>query len=86
MTITLELPPELECELAADAARLRLPLAEYALRVLAMGRTSSTAPRTGAELLAYWQKEGLVGTRTDIANVPEHARGLRQRAESRKRS
>lgn len=33
MSIVLDLPPELESELAAEAARLRLPLSEYAARL-----------------------------------------------------
>ena len=35
MMLVLELPPELERDLAARAAELQLPLAEYAVRVLA---------------------------------------------------
>lgn len=85
MSLMLELPPELETELAAEAARLRLPLNEYALRLLAVGRIADSKPRNGAELLAYWQSEGLVGTRPETTNAPEHARALRQRAERRER-
>ena len=33
MTITLDLPPQLEQELATEASHLKLPLAEYILRV-----------------------------------------------------
>ena len=44
MTLTLDLPPDLEAELAAEAARLRLPLEEYALRVLAFGRLPVPMP------------------------------------------
>ena len=66
MSLVLDLPPELEIELAAEAARLGLPLPEYALRLLAGGRGPSPALRSGAELLAYWQGEGLVSTRSDI--------------------
>jgi hypothetical protein len=83
MSILLNLPPELESELAAEAAQLGLPLAEYALRLLSGGRISAPQPRNGAELLAYWQREGLVGTRPDIKDGPGHARALRQRAEKR---
>jgi hypothetical protein len=86
MSIVLDLPPELESELAAEADRLRLPLAVYALRLLSAGRTSAPKPCTGAELLAYWQSEGLVGTRPDITDGPGHARALRQRAEKRGQS
>lgn len=65
MTLTLELSEELGTELASEAERLGLPLAEYAIRVLAVGRTTSAAPRSGAELIAYWQSEGLIGSRPD---------------------
>lgn len=82
MSITLELPPDLEGELAEEAARLKLPLSEYAARVLATGRaTPGTSPKTGAELVAYWQREGVVGTRPDIADSREHARTIRRNAE-----
>jgi hypothetical protein len=83
MSLMLHLPPELESELADEAARVGLPLAEYAVRVLARGRGPVPAPRNGQELLAYWQGEGLVGTRADIADSPTHARTLRELAASR---
>ena len=86
MSLVLELPAQLETELAAEAARLGLPLAEYALRLLAGGGVPSPAPRTGAELLAFWQGEGLVGTRPDITDSPAHARTLREQAQRRARS
>ena len=78
MSLVLDLPAELESELADEAARNGLPLAEYALRLLA----GSTRPslRNGAELLAYWQNEGLVGTRSEIADSAAHARSLREKA------
>lgn len=86
MSLTIELPPELETELAAEAARLRLPLSEYALRLLATRRLADPKPGNGAELVAYWRSAGLVGTRPEITDAPEHARVLRQQAEKRERS
>jgi hypothetical protein len=86
MSLVLDLPAELETELAADAARLGLTLREYILRLLSGGHALSPAPRTGAELVAYWQGEGLVGTRAEIADGPAHARDLRGRAQTRERS
>lgn len=83
MSLVLDLPAELENELAAEASRLRLPIAEYVLRLLAGGRTLSAAPCTGAELLAYWQGEGLIGTRQEIADSSAHARALRVQAQKR---
>jgi hypothetical protein len=85
MSLVLELPPELETELATEAARLGLPLAEYVLRLLAGGPCPSPPPRTGAELVSYWQGEGLVGTRPEIADSSAHARTLREQAQSRER-
>ena len=85
MSLVLELPPELESELAAQAADAGLPLSEYALRLLA-GRTSRPALRSGAELLEYWQEEGLLGTRPEIVDAPSHARTLREQAEKRSRA
>jgi hypothetical protein len=80
MSLVIELPPELESDLAAEAALFHLPLSEYALRLLAGGRLPGPAPRNGAELVAYWQGAGLVGTRPDIADAPEHARCVRRRS------
>jgi hypothetical protein len=51
MSLVVDLPPELETVLAAEAARLNLSLAEYALRLLADGRTLNPRPRDGAELV-----------------------------------
>ena len=68
MSLVLDLPSELETELAAEAAHLGLPLQEYVVRLLAGGRSPGPAPRHGLELLAYWQGAGLVGTRPEIAD------------------
>ena len=85
MSLVLDLPPDLETELATEAAQLGLPLSEYALRLIAAGRSTRPALRTGAELLGYWQREGLVGTRPEITDSQAHARALRQQAERRPR-
>jgi hypothetical protein len=80
MKLVLNLPSKLEIALAAEAARLGLPLEEYALRLLAGGPCPHPGPRTGAERLAYWQCEGLVGAQQEIANASQHARALREQA------
>ena len=85
MSLVLDLPPELETELAAEAARQGLSLSEHVLRLLAGARTTSPALRTGAELLAYWQGEGLIGTRPEGGDSPAHARDLREQAQRRAR-
>ena len=85
MSLVLNVPPELEAELAAEAADLGLPLSDYALRLLAARRSLRPAPRSGAELLAYWQGEGLVGTRPEITDAAKHARKLREASQRRSR-
>jgi hypothetical protein len=85
MSLVLDLPPELENELCAEASRLGLPLPEYVLRLLAAGRAPSSVPHTGAELLDYWKGEGLIGTRSEIADSSAHARTLREQAQRRAR-
>lgn len=83
MTITLDLPQDLERELLAEAAQHGLALDEYVLHVLAVGRSMPSLPKTGAELVQYWQNEGLVGSRMDVADSQERARRIRQQAEKR---
>lgn len=89
MTISLELPHELEHELTGEAERLGLPLAEYALRVLSTGVRpgpgAESGPRTGVELVAFWQREELIGTRQGITDSSGHGRRLRRDAEQRVR-
>lgn len=87
MTFILEVPNDLERELEIAAARAGLPLTEYALRVLAgidPTTPASNPPRTGAELVAYWRREGLIGTRSGIGDPVEYARDLRERAQRRR--
>jgi len=40
-------------------------------------------PEKGADLVAYWQNGGLIGSRTDIVDAQAHARKLREEAEKR---
>ncbi|PSB39012.1 hypothetical protein C7B69_02625 [filamentous cyanobacterium Phorm 46] len=83
MSIQLELPPELESELSTEALRLNLPLSEYILRVLSIRKVLSNPPKTGAELVAYWQSEGVINSRPDITDSQVYARNLRHQAETR---
>lgn len=83
MTITLDLPEELEQELSAEAHELGISLSEYALRVLSMGLIVGGRPKTGAELVAYWGAEKLIGSRSEITDSQTHARRIREQAERR---
>ena len=85
MSITLDLPQELECELATEATQLGLSLTEYVLRLLSTRSLVSQLPTTGAELVAYWQREGVIGMRPEITDSQAHARQIRHQAERRLR-
>jgi hypothetical protein len=80
----MDLPKELEDELSPEAARYGLSPQEYILR-LCSGSLIQNKPKTGAELIAYWEREGLIGTRPDIKDSQAHARELRRKAERRNR-
>jgi hypothetical protein len=84
MTLTIELPEELETELATEAERLGLSLGEYTLQLLRTRRPVGESPRTGADLVSYWRQENLIGTRPEIEDSPVHARRLRDEAERRR--
>lgn len=68
MTLNLDLSPNLEHELCTEASQLN----EYILRVLATRQVSESLPKTGAELVAYWQREGVINSRPDIADSQAH--------------
>lgn len=77
MNISLDLPSELENELSTEASHLKLPLAEYILRVLSFRPFLQNPPKTGLELIAYWESVGVISSRPDITDSQEHARKLR---------
>jgi len=83
VTITLDLPVDLESRLAVDAARHGLSLSEYAVRLLAGNVKAAPLPVTGAELVAYWKDADVIGSRADIADPQAFARVLRTEAENR---
>ena len=85
MSITLDIPEGLVTELATEAQRLGLPLSDYLVTLLATGRNTKSALKTGAELVAYWREEGIVGCRPDIADSQAHASAVRRQAEKRVR-
>ncbi|MGH3087443.1 MAG: hypothetical protein ACRDSJ_09020 [Rubrobacteraceae bacterium] len=86
MSITFDLPKELEDELSAEASRLGLSLPEYVVRILATASSRNFQPETGAQLVEFWRDEELVGSRPDITDSRTHARGLRRQAERRERA
>lgn len=87
MTITLDLPPQTETKLKAEAAQNATPIDEYALSLIEEGLMADPSDfKTGADVVAYWQKHGLIGIwadRDDIGDSVEYARTLRHQAETR---
>ena len=95
MTITLELTPEQEARLRAKAERSGQDLTDYALARLLDSELSAdipagepaekvTEPMTGAEILAYWEREGCLGVfADDPRDSVEIARELRRKAQDR---
>lgn len=84
MTVSISIPSDLETELASEASELKLPLDEYILRILSKRPPLSNSPKNGAELIAYWKNEGVIGSRPDILDSQKHSRKLRHQAENRK--
>jgi hypothetical protein len=85
MSITLDLPQELASDLAGEAMQLGLSLTEYALHILVTRTRAEHMPTTGAELVAYWQREGVLGSRPESTDSQMHARQIRHSVERRAR-
>jgi len=83
VSITLDLPPELEEELSAQANCLNLPLKEYVLRLLSSHPFIENPPQNGSQLVAYWKKAGVINSRSDIEDSQQTARKLRHKVEHR---
>ena len=84
MNISIDLPSELEKKLSTEASQLKLSLTEYIVQILSLRTSPSSTPKTGAELVAYWENVGVIDSRSDIINSQEYARKLRHEAETRK--
>lgn len=83
MSLTLDLPPRLKERLTMEARKLGLSLGEYALRLLEEPPAKVQRPRTGAEVVAYWRREGVLGSRPDLTDPSAHAEDIRHAAERR---
>ena len=91
MTLTLDLPSEVEACLRERAEERGLDASEYALSLLkeameGKGEKGEPLPANGAELVALLRKDGVIGAwadRTDIGDSVEFARELRRQAETR---
>lgn len=99
MTLVLELTPEQEQQLEAKARQRNLDTTSYAITLLFEKETAEhdldqvlppvgplpVVNGTGADLVAYWEREGLIGTRPEIKDSLEHAQAIRLTAEQRVR-
>ncbi len=89
MTITLHVPTEIKTRLEEEAARCEQPVEDYALSLIERNLPElSPLPelKTGADVVAYWKANGLIGDwadRADIADSAEYARELRRQSETR---
>lgn len=80
MTITIELTPEEETRLKAEATRRNLDPADLVHSLI----SSLQKPMSGAEALAYWEEQDCLGVFADRSeDSPELARRLRQKVEVR---
>lgn len=83
MTLTIELTPEEEAALEEQAIAAGMESSEYARQLLTTELTDLSLPRNGAEILAYWEREGVRGVFADRGNAQEFARQLRDAEEAR---
>lgn len=59
------------------------PPDDLAVRLLESARPSAPAVRNGADLVAHWQTEGLIGSRSDVTDSSDEARRLRKQTQRR---
>jgi len=83
MAVTIHLPDDLEHAIEVKAAKQGLSLPDYILQLIALGMNTNLQPKNGAELVEYWQNEGLIGYRSDIADSQSHASEIRSQASHR---
>ena len=79
MTLTIELTQELEARLRAEAVAKGID-PESVLRGLVETLPAAEKPKTGAEAVSYWEREGLFNPDYGDPNLdsPEMARAIRE--------
>ncbi len=85
MRITIDLPEDVADRLSREAAEAGFSLAGHIIRVLAKRPVASAPepPIAGGELVEYWTREGIIGSRTDIDDPARFSRALRTASENR---
>jgi hypothetical protein len=84
MTITLELTPAEASALTRKSKERGQPLPEYIQARVKELATEELQP-IGAQIVAEWEREGVIGYRTDISDSQVHARKIREKAQTRAR-
>jgi hypothetical protein len=86
MSVVLNLPKRLEKQLHQEAASQEQPLEEYLLNLIHQARQpKAPAFQSTSDVLAYWQSEGVIGSKPVKTNSQKLARQLRNQVENRKR-
>ncbi|HCQ03157.1 MAG TPA: hypothetical protein DIT99_21815 [Candidatus Latescibacteria bacterium] len=84
MTLSIELPEALEKRLQQEATEHGMDVVVYAQQLIERGLSDTL--KTGGEIVAYWEAQGVLGAwadRSDIHDSAEYARTLRATAEKR---
>ncbi len=94
MTLILDLTPEQERQIEDEARARNMDTRSYALAQIFRQHEEEDSEDllpsvgllpplngTGADLVAYWEREGLIGTRPDIRDSQKRARQIRRQAE-----
>lgn len=76
MSLSIDVPQDLERDLSAAAAREGVDPREFALRAL-RAAVHFDPVRTGKDLVAFWEAENLIGSRPEIQDSQERARTIR---------
>jgi hypothetical protein len=82
MGLMLELSPELEARLQEEATRLGMAPEDLAAQIL---EDRFRGEKIGAQIVAEWERAGVIGSRPEITDSQAHARMLRERAQARER-
>lgn len=91
MTHTVDLPPDMEARLQAEAGRRQMPIDECLQTLVAHSLPEPAVPgdfqaqfKTGADVVAYWRREGIIGMwadREDMKDSVEYVNRLRHSIE-----
>lgn len=67
----------------ASYAKTLLFEEEHQKRLEQIAEQAEEEKWNGTDLVAYWEREGVIGSRPDITDSLEYARALRRKAERR---